>query len=110
MVISMADMAGTVATLEPAVTYEYKGWTVGKCGPWSQGPVLLQCLALLKGFELQKMEPDSPEFVHTVAEAIKLAFADRELYYADPDYVDVPLEALLSDEYNVRALRALRGV
>ena len=46
--ISMADMAGTVAAIEPAIAYDYKGWTVGKCGPWSQGPVLLQCLALLK--------------------------------------------------------------
>jgi gamma-glutamyltranspeptidase/glutathione hydrolase len=98
--ITKADMAGCSARIEPAVTYEYKGWRVGKCGPWSQGPVFLQQLALLEGFELDKMAPDQAEWVHTLAECTKLAYADRELYYGDPDFVDVPLAALLSEEYN----------
>eukprot|EP01052_Picozoa_sp_SAG31_P034593 SAG31_NODE_4065_length_3623_cov_4.472758_2_plen_720_part_00 len=99
--ITLEDMAKYEAKLEPAVTYEYCGWTVGKCGPWSQGPVFLQQLALLKGVEgFHKMAPDSPEFVHTVVESTKLAMADRTAYYSDPDFVDVPLDVLLSDEYN----------
>eukprot|EP01052_Picozoa_sp_SAG31_P018486 SAG31_NODE_1311_length_8869_cov_10.603535_6_plen_212_part_00 len=99
--LTKADIAAYSATTEPPLTYEYAGWTVAKCGPWSQAPVFLQQLALLKGVEgFDKMAPDSPEFVHTVVEAAKLAFADREAYYADPLHVDVPLQVLLSDKYN----------
>jgi gamma-glutamyltranspeptidase/glutathione hydrolase len=72
---------------------------VYKAGVWSQGPVLLQQLALLQGFDLDAMDPTGPEFVHTVTEAAKLAFADRELFYGDPEFVDVPLQTLLSDAY-----------
>jgi gamma-glutamyltranspeptidase/glutathione hydrolase len=68
--LTVADMAGYAATLEPCATYDYHGWTVGKCGPWSQGPVFLQQLALLKGVVgFEKMAPDSAEFIHTVVEA-----------------------------------------
>jgi gamma-glutamyltranspeptidase/glutathione hydrolase len=99
--ITLDDMASYSARVEPALTYEYKGWTVGKAGPWSQGPVFLQMLALLKGFpELEKHAPDSPEFIHLLVEATKLAFADRTAYYGDPDHHDVPIATLLSDEYN----------
>ena len=71
-----------------------------KCGPWSQGPVFLQQLALLRGFDIGAMDPLGADFVHTVVECAKLAYADREAYYGDPNFVDVPLGALLSDEYN----------
>ena len=71
-----------------------------KPGVWSQGPAHLQVLALLKGFDLAAMDPTGPEFVHTITEAIKLAFADRDAFYGDPDFVDVPLDQLLSDAYN----------
>ena len=98
--LTMQDFAGYSATIVPALTYNYCGWTVGKCGAWSQAPVFLQQLALLKGLELDKMAPDSPEFIHTVVEAAKLAFADREAYYTDPEVVQPPLDVLLSDEYN----------
>ena len=102
------DMAGWRATIEDPVTYDYLNYTVCKAGPWSQGPVFLQQLALLKGFDLAAMGPESPEFVHTVIECAKLAFADREAFYGDPDFVDVPLDVLLSDEYNAMR-RALVG-
>ncbi|MGQ3028280.1 MAG: gamma-glutamyltransferase family protein [Ferrovibrionaceae bacterium] len=93
------DMARWQATVEAPLTYDYHGWTVAKCGPWSQGPALLQQLALLKGFDLSAMDPHGPDFIHTVIEASKLAFADREAWYGDPAVVDVPMADLLSDGY-----------
>jgi gamma-glutamyltranspeptidase/glutathione hydrolase len=94
------DLAGWRATLEAPTTYEYEGLTVCKTGPWGQGPVFLQQLGLLEGFDLRALGLGSAEFVHTVVECAKLAFADREAFYGDPDFVDVPLERLLSREYN----------
>jgi gamma-glutamyltranspeptidase/glutathione hydrolase len=107
-VLSAADMAGYRATVERPVTYDYHGWTVAKTGPWGQGPVLLQALALLKGIDLAAMDPCGADFVHAVIEAQKLAFADREVYYGDPAFAGVPLDHLLSDAYN-DARRALVG-
>lgn len=106
--ITAADMAGWRATFETPLTYDYHGWTVCKCGPWSQGPVLLQGLSMLKGFDLSALDPAGPEFVHLVVEAMKLAYADREAWYGDPAFADVPLATLLSDEY-AAARRALIG-
>ena len=94
------DLANWSATYEPPLTYDYNGHTVCKTGPWGQGPAFLQQLALLKGFDMAKMPVTGPEFVHTITEAAKLAFADREAFYGDPDYVTVPMETLLSDNYN----------
>jgi gamma-glutamyltranspeptidase/glutathione hydrolase len=102
------DFAHWSATVEDPVSYDYHGHTVLKCGPWSQGPVFLQQLALLKGFDIGGMDPAGAAFVHTVTEAAKLAYADREGYYGDPDFTAVPLDVLLSDEYN-RQRRALIG-
>ena len=93
------DLAGFEATVEAPVTLDYHGLTVCKAGPWSQGPVLLQALRLLEGFDLPALGHLSAEYVHTVAECLKLAFADREAWYGDPAFVDVPLDALLSREY-----------
>jgi gamma-glutamyltranspeptidase / glutathione hydrolase len=98
--LAASDFAGWSAHVEDPVSLDYAGHTVLKCGPWSQGPALLQQLALLRGFDLGGMDPVGPEFVHTVAECMKLAFADREAYYGDPDAVEVPLGVLLSEEYN----------
>jgi gamma-glutamyltranspeptidase/glutathione hydrolase len=70
-----------------------------KAGPWSQAPVFLQQLRLLEGFDLPALGPGSAEYVHTVTECAKLAFADREAWYGDPDFVDVPLDTLLSHAY-----------
>lgn len=93
------DMAKWRATVEAPVTYDYHGLTVAKCGPWSQGPFLLQQLALLQDIPLQEMPPEGPDFIHMVAEAAKLAFADREAWYGD-SAGEVPLQTLLSDGYN----------
>lgn len=94
------DMAGWQASYDAPLSYDYHGWQVNKIGPWGQGPVFLQTLALLKEVDLAAMPSAGSEFVHTLVEAMKLAFADREAYYGDPDFVDVPMETLLSDTYN----------
>ncbi len=93
------DLAAWHASVETPVTTEYQGLTVCKTGPWGQGPVLLQQLALLDGFDLKAMGPGSADLIHTVTECAKLAFADREAWYGDPRYTDVPLGVLLSPEY-----------
>jgi gamma-glutamyltranspeptidase/glutathione hydrolase len=102
------DMARWRASLETPVTYDYHGYTVAKCGPWSQGPVFLQQLSMLRDLDIAAMDPTGPEFVHTVVECAKLGFADREAWYGDPNFVQVPIEALLSDEY-AAGRRALIG-
>jgi gamma-glutamyltranspeptidase/glutathione hydrolase len=99
-VLNGADMAAWQAHIEPPLTYDYGGYTVCKPGVWSQGPVLLQQLALLKGFDLDGLDPTGPDFVHLQVECAKLAYADRESFYGDPDFVRVPIETLLSDRYN----------
>jgi len=99
-VLTGDDMANWRASYDEPLSYDFNGHTIFKCGPWSQGPVQLQQLALLKGFGLEDMDTLSGEFVHTITECAKLAFADRETYYGDPDFVEVPIETLLSDAYN----------
>ncbi len=94
------DMAKWQATVEPPLTYDYGRYTVCKAGAWTQGPVVLQQLALLKGFDLDGMDPTSADFIHLVVEASKLAYADREAFYGDPEFVEVPMQTLLSDAYN----------
>jgi gamma-glutamyltranspeptidase/glutathione hydrolase len=94
------DMARWSAPIEAPLSVDYHGHTLLKCGTWSQGPAFLQQLALLKGFDLAAMDPYGPDFVHTIVECAKLAFADREAYYGDPDFAQVPLATLLSDAYN----------
>jgi gamma-glutamyltranspeptidase / glutathione hydrolase len=96
------DLAAWRASAEAPVTLDYHGLTVCKTGPWGQGPVFLQQLALLDGFDLEAMGPGSADFIHTVIECAKLAFADREAWYGDPRYSDVPLAGLLSPEYAAR--------
>ncbi len=93
------DLAGWQATVEQPLRYDYQGFTLCKAGPWSQAPVALQQLSLLKGFDLSSLSVESPEFVHLVTECAKLAFADREAFYGDPDFVEVPISTLLSDDY-----------
>jgi len=92
------DLASWRATLEPPATYEYRGLTVCKTRPWAAGAVGLQQLALLQGFDLAELS--EAELVHVVIECAKLAFADRDALYGDSD--DVPLDVLLSTEYNDR--------
>jgi len=97
--LTLADMASWRARLEVPVTYDYAGLTICKTRPWGQGPVFLQQLALLDGFDLEAMGPGSADYIHTVVECAKLAFADREAWYGDPDFADVPTGTLLSHEY-----------
>jgi gamma-glutamyltranspeptidase/glutathione hydrolase len=101
------DMARWRAPVEAPISYDYHGWTVLKCGPWSQGPVFLQSLALLEATPLGQMDPLGPEFVHAVTEALKLAFADRDAWLGDPDFTDVPLAGLLSKAYNAERCRLI---
>ncbi|HEY2758061.1 MAG TPA: gamma-glutamyltransferase family protein [Pseudolabrys sp.] len=98
-VLTGEDMAKWQATVSEPLRYDYGPYTVCKA-PWSQGPVMLQQLALLKGFGLDGLDMTGPDFIHWQVECAKLAFADREKFYGDPDVVDVPMTTLLSDTYN----------
>jgi gamma-glutamyltranspeptidase/glutathione hydrolase len=93
------DMARWQASWEAPASARYHSWEVFKTGPWGQGPTLLQTLKLLEGIDIAKLDPRGADFVHVCVEAMKLAFADREAYYSDPAFVDVPLSPLLSDSY-----------
>jgi len=94
-----ADLAAHKTLIEDPITVNYRGYTVCKCGTWTQGPYLCQALRLLEGFDLKPMGFMSSRYIHTIVEAIKLAMADRDEYYGDPNFVEVPMQALLSDEY-----------
>ena len=97
--LTLEDLAGYRSRIEEPVTVNYRGYDVYKCGPWTQGPVLLQQLNLLEGYDFRAMGHNTVEYLHTWVECAKLAFADREQYYADPDFADVPLDRLLSKAY-----------
>src|SRR5437879_368075 len=97
--LTVEDFAAWKPKTDLAVTINYHGLDVYKCGPWTQGPVFLQQLRLLDGFDLKKLGHNSADYIHTVIEAAKLAFADRERFYTDPDMGSTPLEMLLSKEY-----------
>jgi len=97
--LSYEDMADWHATVEEPVTFNYRGLDVYKCPSWTQGPVFLQQLAILEGFDLKAMGHNSAEYLHTWIECAKLAFADREAYYGDPLLDDVPFDVLLAKDY-----------
>ncbi len=99
--LALEDLATFTTRIEEPTSRTYRGATVFKCGPWSQGPVFLQQLALLEGFDLAAMGHNSAAYLHTLVEVAKLAFADREAYYADPEFADVPLKELFSERYAV---------
>jgi gamma-glutamyltranspeptidase/glutathione hydrolase len=94
-----ADLAAHKTPVVDPLKTTYRGYTVYKAGPLTQGPYLLQTLRLLEGFDLKKMGFNSADYIHTVIEAEKLALADRDEYYGDPNYVKVPMQQLLSDQY-----------
>ena len=93
------DMAEWQASVEEPITSQYRGLTVHKCPPWTQGPVFLQHLNIMAGFDVGHLAHNSPGYLHTWIEASKLAFADREAYYGDPKFDKVPLDVLLSERY-----------
>ena len=97
--IDLNDLSDYETRIEDTVAAEYKGLRIHKCGPWSQGPVFLQQLRLLEGYNLPRMGHNSPDYIHLITEASKLAFADRERFYGDPLFTHVPLRKLLSREY-----------
>jgi gamma-glutamyltranspeptidase/glutathione hydrolase len=97
--IRYEDLATHTTRIEEPVAVDYRGLTVYKCGPWTQGPYLLEALQILEALDLKVMGHNRVESVHTIVETLKLAMADRDTYYADPLYVDVPLESLLLPEY-----------
>lgn len=97
--LSAPDLADFAVRFEEPVCLKYRGIAVCKCGPWSQGPVFLQQLALLAGYDLASLGHNSAAYIHTVIEACKLAFADRARYYGDPDFAAVPLAGLLAPTY-----------
>jgi len=95
----LSDFAEFHARVEEPAKTTYRGYTVYKHSFSSQGPVLLQALNILEAFDLKAMGHDSVDYIHTVTEAMKLAYADRDTYYADTAFVQVPAEGLLSKEY-----------
>jgi len=97
--LAASDLAGWHATVGVPTKTEYRGYEVYKTGFWAQGPMMLEVLNLLEGFDLKKLGPNSPEYIHTVVEALKLGFADRDRFYGDPNFVKVPATELLSKNY-----------
>lgn len=97
--LDVDDLASFETRVETPVSTRYRGYDVFKCGPWSQGPVFLQQLRLLEGYDLRGLGHNTAAYIHLLTEAGKLAFADREAYYGDPDFVRVPLPELLSEAY-----------
>ncbi len=104
--LTMEDLAAYHVRCEPAVTVNYRGYDVYGTGPWGQGPVFPQALKLLEGFDLSAMGHNTTAYLHTVIQALNLAFADREQYVGDPEFVDVPIAAMLSEDY-LRQRRSL---
>ena len=114
--LELDDLATFSVTVEPAVRGAYRGYDVYACGPWCQGPVVPQTLGVLERFDLAALGHNSPRALHLILEALKLSFADREAWYGDPDFVDVPVAALLDAGYarrqaaRIRADRAFPGM
>jgi gamma-glutamyltranspeptidase/glutathione hydrolase len=97
--IAYEDLAGYHAETDTPRTTTYRGYQIYKPGFWTQGPVMLETLNLLEGFDLKAMGQNSPTYIHTLVEAIKLAFADRDRYYGDPKFSKIPEQILLSKDY-----------
>src|SRR5689334_11494011 len=93
------DFARFSAKIGEPVSTTYRGYEIYKPGFWTQGPTMVETLNMLEGFDLKKMGHNSPAYIHTLAEALKLAFADRDRYYGDPNFVKIPMAELLSKDY-----------
>jgi gamma-glutamyltranspeptidase / glutathione hydrolase len=97
--IAASDLAGWRATVGAPTRGNYRGYEIYKTGFWAAGPMLIQVLNLLEAYDLKKLGHNSPEYIHTVTEALKLGFADRDRFYGDPKFVKIPTEQLLSKSY-----------
>jgi gamma-glutamyltranspeptidase / glutathione hydrolase len=106
--LALADLADFNVEVAPALTTTFGGYEIAACGFWCQGPVLLQILNMLEGVDIAALGHNSPAYLHRIVETIKLAFADRDAYYGDPSFVNVPAERLLSREF-AEMRRALVG-
>ena len=104
--LTLEDMKDFHVAIEPPSCARFADWEVYTCAPWCQGPALIQALNLLDAADLAALGHNSADYVHVVVEALKLAFADRERWYGDPRFVDVPIERLISAQY-AEARRAL---
>jgi gamma-glutamyltranspeptidase/glutathione hydrolase len=93
------DLAAHKTRVEDPVMATYRGCSIYKCGPWTQGPFVLETLRILEGYDLKTLGFGSADYVHLVTEAMKLGLADRDEFYGDPEFVKVPMQALLSDPY-----------
>ena len=98
-ILALEDLAGYQSKYEQPVSTAFRGYEIWGPSAWTQGPVLMQTLNMLERFDLEGLGYNSPAYIHTVAEAMKLALADREAYYGDIDFSDIPVEGLLSKEY-----------
>ncbi len=107
--VTAEDLAEFDVGEEPPVSASYKGHEVFACGPWCQGPTVPQALKLLEQVDLAGLGQGSPAYLHHIVEAVKLTYADRDRYYGDPDFVQVPMRALLSQEYAAHRITLLDG-
>lgn len=105
--LSADDMREFHVGVEDAYSTTFGGYEVFSCGPWCQGPMLLEFLNMLEGDDLRRLGCNAPDYIHLVTEVMKLGFADREAYFGDPDFVDVPLDILLSKPYAAERRQAV---
>ena len=106
--LTMADLAAYQSRIEPAVARNWRGHQVITCGPWCQGPTLLEALLLLEHVGIDGLEHNSPDYLHRLTECINLAMADREHYFGDPAFIDVPIDYLLDPATIARRAAAVR--
>ena len=106
-VLSHEDLAGYEAKFAEPLKSTFMGHEIYGHSTWTQGPVLMQALNILQSFDLRAMGHNSPAYIHTVTEALKLALADRQTYYGDPDFADIPIDGLLSMEYAAERARLI---
>ena len=106
-ILGLQDLAGYKSKYDTPVSAAFNGYEISGHNAWTQGPVLMQTLNILEHFDLRQMGYNSPAYIHTVAEALKLAFADREAYYGDPDFSEIPIDGLLSKNYAAERARLI---
>jgi gamma-glutamyltranspeptidase/glutathione hydrolase len=97
--LRFVDMAQHATRIDDPLSISFRGYTIYKCGVWTQGPYMLQALRMLDALGIEKLGHNSVDYVHMVIEAMKLSLADRDAYFGDPDFVEVPIQQLLSDDY-----------
>jgi len=107
--ITMEDLANWKVKLEEPVSVNYRGIDVYKLTTWTQGPVMLQALNILENFDLKSMGYNTSRYIHTLCQAMHLAFADRDFYYGDPDFAPVePIIGLLSKNYAKQRAKSIQ--